>query len=125
MRRRGNRKLKKGAKPGAARTPTSRLETAKHIGGILTSVATVLSALALGSFERAAGNLAGPVGHRVAARLLSELGLLSFFAPLALGALSLQLLGVVRWSRTVLVRSTFAAAAAACVVVLAGLLFPK
>jgi len=124
MRRRGNRKLKKGAKPGAVRTPTHPLETAKHIGGIVLAAVSVLSALALGSFERQAGNLAGPIGHRVAARLLAELGLLSFFAPISLAALSVQLLGVVRWSRTVVVRSLFAAAATACSIVLAGLLFP-
>ncbi len=125
MRRRGNRKLKKGAKPGAARTPTNPLETAKHIGGIVLAAVSVLSALALGSFERQAGNLAGPVGHRVAARLLAEAGLLSFFVPLSLAGLSIQLLGVLRWSRTVLVRSLFAGAAVACSVILGALLFPE
>ena len=125
MRRRGNRKLKKGAKPGAARTPTSPLETAKHIAGIVLAAAAVLSALALGSFERQAGNLAGPVGHRVAARLLTEVGLLSFFAPLSLAAVAVQLLGVVRWSRIAVVRSLFVAAATACSVIFGALLFPE
>ncbi|MHB8417917.1 MAG: DNA translocase FtsK [Myxococcales bacterium] len=124
MRRRGNRKLKKGAKPTSLR-PRGRGETAQHLAGIAFVGAALFASLALGSFGREAGNLAGPVGQRLARAWLGRFGLGAFLAPLGLLCGSSQLLEVLHWSRRGALRALEVAGAALSALLLAALLFPS
>ena len=125
MRRRGNRKLKKGAKPTEPKARGGRLETGRHLGGIVLAGAALLILLALGSFGRLAGNLAGPFGQRIARGLLGAAGLGAFLAPAALLVAASQLLEVVRWTWRALARALELAGAAVSLLLLAALVFPE
>ena len=124
MRRRGNRKLKKGTKPSELRARAGRGEALRHLGGIVLAGAALLVSLSLGSFGRAAGNLAGPLGQRLARGLLGGLGLGAFSAPFGMLLASSHLLSILRWNWSGMRRALEIGGTAVSALLLAALLWP-
>ena len=124
MARRGNRKLKKGTKPREISARSGRKETLRHVGGVFGAGAGLFALLSLASVGRAAGNLAGPTGARLAGSLLGEGGLLAFAVPVACGVLAARLLLDGRWPWRLVARALAAAMTLVSGLALAVLLAP-